>query len=871
MKKDYHFITDAQIREAVMNDYQKRKEIIGNDSLFALQTEVVNEQQKEALEFLLAYMPIGDITDYGVDFFAAQVKNTLEMRDKVRWKDSVPEYIFRHYVLPVRTNNETLDEFRTTYSEEIYNRVKEMSLKDAALEVNHWCHENVIYTSTDGRTFSPMAALKNAAGRCGEESVFAVAAFRSVGIPARQVYCPRWAHTDDNHAWVEVFVDGKWQFLGACEPEPVLNLGWFNAPASRGLLMLTNVFGNHYQGEEEVISQTPNYTQINVIYTYGPVAKCDITVEDENGNALEDALVEFKIFNYGEYNTVASKKTLKDGTCFLNAGLGDMFVWVSKGEKFGFSKISFGKDEKITIKVDKKAGDNISVSLDLVPPVEDPKMPEVSSEMREINSKRIAQEDTIRTRYTSTFFNEESAIVKAENINKDYSKKIADILVKSRGNSSSIIDFLSGVSNDDFENALSLLENVSTKDLRDVAANVFADHLKNSSNKENEYFANYILNPRIDREFLTPYKSDLLGKTDKEFAENVKNNPQVLVEWIKKNIKIDDSQNSQRLAIQPLGVLKARIADLSSCNRFFIAYCRSLGIAARYEPITDNVQYFFDNKWNTVYFGNAENHQSDGMGELIIKYSPTKAIKDPAYYSHFTIAKIENGALKTLSFESNSNVDMGAGVTVSNMMKKPLMLTAGNYILMTGSRQGDGSILSQIESFTIENGKKCEVEMIMRESAEPLNVIGMINISNLSYQPLTSCAMQPVSSLTKNKAAIIAILGAKQEPTNHALRDIAEFSNDFNSWGGAQVMLFADEDDYKKFDSNEFKGLPSTITYGIDAGGDVIDALIKGAGLTQKSLLPIVVLVNENNEVVFVSQGYTIGLGAQMLKVIHKL
>ncbi len=71
-------------------------------------------------------------------------------------------------------------------------------------------------------------------GRCGEESTFLVAALRSVGIPARQVYTPRWAHTDDNHAWVEAWADGKWYFLGACEPEPVLNLGWFNAPASRG-------------------------------------------------------------------------------------------------------------------------------------------------------------------------------------------------------------------------------------------------------------------------------------------------------------------------------------------------------------------------------------------------------------------------------------------------------------------------------------------------------------------------------------------------------------------------------------------------------------------------------------------------------------
>ena len=71
---------------------------------------------------------------------------------------------------------------------------------DAVLEVNHWCHEKANYQPSDARTSSPLATVKTAYGRCGEESTFLVAALRSVGIPARQVYTPRWAHTDDNHA-----------------------------------------------------------------------------------------------------------------------------------------------------------------------------------------------------------------------------------------------------------------------------------------------------------------------------------------------------------------------------------------------------------------------------------------------------------------------------------------------------------------------------------------------------------------------------------------------------------------------------------------------------------------------------------------------
>ena len=99
-----------------------------------------------------------------------------------------------------------------------------MSMKDAILEENHRCHERVTYQPSDARTSAPLATIRSAYGRCGEESTFTVAALRAIGIPARQVYTPRWAHTDDNHAWVEAWADGKWYFLGAYEPEAVFNL-----------------------------------------------------------------------------------------------------------------------------------------------------------------------------------------------------------------------------------------------------------------------------------------------------------------------------------------------------------------------------------------------------------------------------------------------------------------------------------------------------------------------------------------------------------------------------------------------------------------------------------------------------------------------
>ena len=257
-------------------DYTERtKAYDGALKPFMALPEGLSAQEKEAMEFLYAYMPLADVTDYSTDFYLANVRKSLQARKEMPWQ--VPEREFRHFVLPLRTNNEDLDSARLVFYEELKPRVEKLSMKDAILEVNHWCHEKMTYQPSDGRTHAPLASLKNGLGRCGEESTFCVAALRSVGIPARQVYTPRWAHTESNHAWVEAWADGAWYVLGAGEPEAVLNLGWFNAPASRAMLTHTKVFG-HYDGPEEVVLQTPNYTEINLIENYAKAAKAHITV-----------------------------------------------------------------------------------------------------------------------------------------------------------------------------------------------------------------------------------------------------------------------------------------------------------------------------------------------------------------------------------------------------------------------------------------------------------------------------------------------------------------------------------------------------------------------------------------------------------------
>lgn len=865
--KQQHFISDDAIRAEVENDLQAKQAALPNGDLFTIFDRQMTPKEKEALTFLYAYMPIGDITDYDGEFYLKNIRSSFQAQQEMPWGDSIPEEIFRHFVLPVRVNNENLDESRMVFYDELKDRVKGLSLEDAILEVNHWCHEKVIYTPSDARTSSPLASVKTAYGRCGEESTFTVAALRSVGIPARQVYTPRWAHTDDNHAWVEAWVNGTWKFLGACEPEPILNMGWFNGPAYRGMLMHTKVFGK-YHGPEEVMLRTDGYTEINVIDNYAPTAKAVITVVDANGKPVPDASVEFKIYNYAEFYTVANKQTDSEGKTFLTAGKGDMFVWATKDGKFGYEKVSFGKGD-VTITLDKTPGDVATVKFDIIPPVEGSIPAEVTEEQKAENARRLLEEDAIRNKYVSTFYTEEKAEALAKELSID-PLKTADFLIASRGNWMELEKFLRETPAEKRPVAMALLDVISKKDLRDTPASVLADHLNNTPVVDSDLFDQYLLNPRVANEFLSPYRSYFVANVDAQLAKDAKEDPQVLVKWVKDNIQINNDLNVQRIPIMPMGVWKARVADTRSRNIFFIALARSLGIPARIEPVARKNQYFHDGKWVDVDFEAAVQTVAK-QGKVVASYSPIKALADPKYYSHFTIAKLlPDNKLQTLNFETAGNVDMGVGDTWSSMLKKPLAMDEGNYMMVTGTRMANGSVLAEITFFTVEPDKTTNIKMEMRENDDEIQVIGNFNSEN-KFKRADNGEETSILATTGRGYFVVAILGARQEPTNHAMRDIAAVKKDLEEWGRSMVLLFPDEKGYNSFDPKEFGDLPSTITYGIDADNHIQKEIASAMKLSNASQLPIFIIADTFNRVVFVSQGYTIGLGEQLMKVIHKL
>ena len=699
-----------------------------------------------------------------------------------------------------------------------------------------------------------------------------VAALRSVGIPARQVYTPRWAHTDDNHAWVEAWADGKWYFLGACEPEPVLNLGWFNAPASRGMLMHTKVFGR-YEGAEEVMSVTPDYTEINVIGNYAPTDKATVTVMDGQGNPVSDACVEFKLYNYAEFYTVARKQSDAEGKASLTAGKGDMLVWASKGGQFGYAKLSFGKDHELTVKMDKTAGDGHTVDFELVPPPESAELPEVTPEQRAANDRRMAHEDSIRHAYTATFMTDETARYFARQYKLD-EDAVARILVASRGNHRVIADFMARLRSEKSKRGgLDLLQRISAKDLRDVTLEVLMDHMQSGMCKNPDYFRRYVRNPRVSNEMLTPYKGFFKKAVSKEEAEAYKAEPMKLVAWGAQNIRVDNDCNLGGAPISPEGVWKARVADAHSRDIFFVSMARSMAIPARINEVTGKVQLIGDDGAVDVDLDVQFLEEELGQkGRLVASYKPIRSLDNPKYYAHFTLSKLTpQGSLQLLSYDEG-DADMGGGTTWNSLLREGTALEAGDYVLVTGTRLASGAVLSKTAFFSILPGKTTEIELVMRESKDEVQVIGNFNSESL-FTPLSddgSAVRQSLLQACGRGYFVVGILGGNQEPTNHALRDIASFKADLEKWGRKMVLLFPDEAKAGKFAPESFPGLPSTIIYGIDTDG-IAAQIAESMKLKYKESLPVFIIADTFNRVVFVSQGYTIGLGEQLMKTIKGL
>lgn len=824
----------------------------------------VTTEEREALQFLFAYMNTGDLLNYPGEYYLDQVRASLRAKQEMPWGKDLPDHLFRHFVLPLRVNNEQLDTFRTAFYEELKARVEGLSMTEAALEVNHWCHEYVTYEPSDGRTRSPLATMKSALGRCGEESTFTTAALRAVGIPARQVYTPRWAHTDDNHAWVEVWTDGAWHFLGACEPAAKLDIAWFNSSVVRAMLVHTRAFGK-YHGHEEELQSTNNYTEVNTIDTYTETADIHVEVVYADGSPAEGAEVEFCIYNYAEFCPVVTKTSDYDGRASLRAGLGDLFVWASQGDQCGWVivKQAENKDKTWRITLRPASEQPERVDFRISPPDASPLPATVSPEEEQANNRRLAQEDSIRKAYEATFM----TIDKATAWTKDHgypAKPLADLLVASRGNHKALTVFLDKVPDDRYHAAVDLLRTLSVKDLQDTPEWLLTKIYRSMPEQYTDFELQYVLNPRIRTEHLTPHRAELQAFLDEKAPgkrAEVKDNPEKLLDLMYQYVSVCDDYSSQHIEMYPIASMRAGLTDSRNQEVLFVALARACDIPARINAVTGAVEYSSDmgKTWHVVnlHVGTTE---LPVQGSLSLSYTQESdaQIAHPKYYSHFSVAAITPEAkLRTLYY------DEGGELELDKLFAMPKQHNAGFYYLISGTRLASGAVTGQMQRFEIKGGEEVRVQMTLPADADALKVIGSMNAEALYFDKAKSEAVSLLST-TGRGYFVLTLLDAGTEPTNHVLKDLERAKSALKSWTRPIMLLFRDATDLGAFHREEFPDLPNNVHVGYDMDQRLIKEILANIDEAKPLEYPMIVVADSFGRVVFISQGYTIGIGDRL-------
>ncbi|GIP29323.1 transglutaminase [Paenibacillus sp. J23TS9] len=859
------FSLDQQTMERIehkLRDKQRMAQARAQE-LFGVFQEELTDEETWALKYLFAYMPVNDMADYDGALFLSHVRRTLEIRKQMPWGERVPDHLFLHFVLPYRVNTENIEDSRGILHDQLADRTKSLSMADAILETNYWCHEKATYIGSDLRTISPLTMIRNARGRCGEESTLAVAALRSIGIPARQVYTPRWAHCDDNHAWVEAWADGTWYYIGACEPEARLNQGWFSPPARRAMLINTRIYAD-YPGPEDITLADEWFTEINLLENYAPTRTITVLVKDGQGNPVSGAEVYFELYNMAEFYPIAALPTNEQGEASFKTGFGDLLIRAVYAGKWGEQKITVADSDRYEMVLDRTEQPAGTLDLDMVPPPEreGEAAEPLTEEKIQRHNTRLEEGTKIRTGYEDTFLNEAQAAELAGETGLP-AERVWDVLSKARGNSREIAAFLRERAGEYGEWPLRLLEGLNEKDLVDTFCETLDDHLIGSLPQRGELtedtFEQYVLCPRVLYEMIVPYRQFFQDAFTDAEAESFRADPSVLARKLDGEFELWEDLPNMKGKGNPVGTYKLLKGDRVSLDILFVTICRSLGIPARLHPSELKPQYMTGGSWEDAVFASTftQHEEAKDWGSLRLVRDTEAALETPAasYSENFTFARLENGIYKTLFYPHGK----------TDVYDEPFEVEPGSYRLTTGVRLKDGTVQARFTYFKVSAGEQTDVMLTYRQAVQDIPVLGTLDRANTLT--MLDGQSSTLGELIGMNGAIAAWIEPEREPTKHLFRELSELAEPFAELGAPIILIVGDSEWTASFDPSNYPKLPSRTIFVRDSTYASLPDFISQSP-AHESGFPHLFVLDAQDQIRYTASGYKIGTGKEALQVL---
>lgn len=699
----------------------------------------LSREEARYVETVYALLDVHDLSSVTVEEILEYVRALLLARKELGYTAAVPEELFVPYVLYPRVNNEYLDGSREWLFQQLAERVKGKSLLDAALEVNLWCCEQATYQSTDDRTIGPMGMCRRAFGRCGEESTLAVAALRSAGIPARQVYSPRWAHCDDNHAWVEFWAEDGWHYMGACEPEPVADEGWFISAASRAMLV-------------RAIAPDPSevgYQVVNTLSRYADTVELTVHLTVE-GKSVPDVPVSFRLINDSRLHTIYPCKTNAGGKAVFETGFGSLVVSAYHHGRLMEKLVDTREEREVTLRWEDgfdPLHEERQMCWQLRPPMEKVPAPHAADADHQARLRRCEE---LRGSKVSS-----------------YSQGNSTWLQKARGNRAEIERFLS-LEDFHMEDKEAILGTLTDKDFADVTCAALTDALAVALPHKGSFkklvWENWVLSPRVEHEMLLPIRQEL--KKGLEGA-GLLTGEDVLA-WMEKHLRPLEEYGLTDRRGNAAGYIRNGVCPKSEWDIVAVQLCRALGIPAFIN--TDN---------GRIMLVASDKAYTPGLEGDPVCLRLENAEDPVMYREHFTLAQWTGEEYRTLELPAHELAEH------CNFHLQP-----GSYRLTTNRRQIDGAASAWVFSFLLREDRAVKLVLEADETADKLKkeMLPAVKLKSLTRADIEL----PEAGTGVPHLLIFAQPGA--EPTEHLLLELLELQEAYREGGWpVRFLLFRPE------------------------------------------------------------------------------
>ncbi len=286
---------------------------------------------------------IADYENIKADYLIQNIDLAFEAWENYPWAKHLSFDQFCEYVLPYRSTNEPLEEWRSYFMKELF--WVEDSVMDKSDPVEAACFVNDYIKSWfrfDPRYYEHPTdqgleeLLQNKMGRCEDMTNLAIYAMRALSIPVMSDFTPYWAKTGNNHAWnaildkndsVIIFMGGEanpGQYELHHQLAKVYRKTFSEYERSLGVKMEEWEVAPPYLGKKNIKDVTNEYVPIKSVY-----------IDINRGSPDSTNFVYLSVFNSGKWKAI-------DYTRF-------------KGAEAKFSKVgldiaylpSFYKDEKV--------------------------------------------------------------------------------------------------------------------------------------------------------------------------------------------------------------------------------------------------------------------------------------------------------------------------------------------------------------------------------------------------------------------------------------------------------------------------------------------------------------------------------------------